>query len=117
MSLVGAVGLAAGIFGAVSGQARPAAAGVVLEAPAQPVIIPDADITAAIQVRVGQVWPLRNSQVIISTKNGTVTLVGSMPTAFARDQMLEIARTTAGVRVIDNQLRLDVGSPQAPQQD
>jgi len=114
MSLVSAVGLAAGFLGAVGGHARPAVAGVVLEAPAQPVVVPDADITAAIQIRMAQVWPLKNAQVIISTQNGKVTLVGEMPTEFSRDQMLQIARTTPGVAIIDNQLRLAGSSPNAP---
>src|SRR5436853_6188840 len=97
MSLVGAVGLAAGFVGEVAGQARPAVAGVVLEAPAQPVVIPDASVTAAIQAKVAEVRVLRNAQVLVSTTDGVVTLVGSMPTEFARDQMLQIVRATPGV--------------------
>jgi hypothetical protein len=40
-----------------------------------------------------------------------------MPTEFARDQLLQIARTTPGVLIIDNQLRLSESSPNAPSQN
>jgi hypothetical protein len=83
-------------------------------APVIPPTITDDGITASITTRLQELILLRNAQMTISTKNRVVTLVGMVPSDFARQQALEVARTTLGVVQIDDQLRLPVWSPQAP---
>ena len=82
-------------------------------APVVPPTITDAGITASITARLQELIMLRNAQVTISTKDRVVTLVGMVPTDFAHQQALQVARSTVGVVMIDDQLRLPVWSPQA----
>jgi hypothetical protein len=83
-------------------------------APVVPPTITDAGITASITVRLQELILLRNAQVTISTKNRVVTLVGMVPNDMAHQQALQVARSTLGVVMIDDQLRLPIWSPQAP---
>jgi osmotically-inducible protein OsmY len=57
---------------------------------------------------------LHRAQVTIATQDGVVTLTGTVPNDFARDQALEAARSTPGVVRLNDQLRLDISSPSAP---
>ncbi|HMF40998.1 MAG TPA: BON domain-containing protein [Polyangia bacterium] len=106
MSLLGAVGLSLG-----SGMPARAEQPVVVEV-APPVS--DATITSTIMAKLESIKLLRNAQVTIETKNGVVTVWGSVPNGFALDQAREAIRSTPGVTRIDDQLRLDVRSPEAP---
>jgi len=105
------VGLALG--GAAVGQARAAVTGTIVMAEAQPATS-DATITAAIIAKLEGNKVVANSQVTVATMNGVVTLVGTVPNDFARDQILDATRSTAGVTKVDDHLRLDISSPQAP---
>jgi len=111
MGLGLAVGLALG--GAAVMQARPAVAATVVTAEAQPSSA-DAAITAAIKARLDGDKAVGRSQVVIATSNGVVTLFGTVPNDFARDKILEEARATPGVVKINDQLRIEISSPQAP---
>jgi hypothetical protein len=82
--------------------------------PVVPPTITDDGITASVTARLQELILLRNAQVTISTKNRVVTLVGMVPNDFAHQQALQVARSTVGVVMIDDQLRLPVWSPQAP---
>jgi hypothetical protein len=82
-------------------------------APVVPPTITDAGITASITARLQELIMLRNAQVTISTKNRVVTLIGMVPTDFAHQEALQVARSTVGVVMIDDQLQLPVWSPQA----
>jgi osmotically-inducible protein OsmY len=106
-----AVGLALG--GGAVVQARPAVAATVAMAEAQPSASDEA-ITASIKARVDADKAVGRSQVVIATSNGIVTLFGTVPNTFARDKILEEARATPGVVKINDQLRIDISSPQAP---
>jgi hyperosmotically inducible periplasmic protein len=89
------------------------AVAAVAAAEAQPVIT-DAMIEAEITARLNNDVLLMHAPVKVHSKYGVVTLAGTVPTDFARRQALELARTTPGVRLLDNQLQLDISSPQAP---
>ena len=111
--LVGAGTMLGAVAPAVAQTPPPPSATYVVEAEARPVIT-DASITADITVRLENLVMLRNAQLTISTKHGVVTLVGMVPTDFARQEALQVAKTTPGVIMIDDMMRLPVGSPSAP---
>jgi hyperosmotically inducible periplasmic protein len=115
MSSWGAVGLAIGLAGS-GGAARAQAyapAAPPVTAGAQPAVT-DASVTADIHAKLEQNKLLRNAQVTIATKEGVVTISGTVPSDFARDQVMETVRSTPGVVRVDDQLRLDISSPSAP---
>jgi hypothetical protein len=78
------------------------------------VVVSDATITQTIKAKLENSNVMRFSQVTIASTGGNVTLVGSVPDQFARDEVREAARNTPGVRTIDDQLRFDISSPSAP---
>ena len=106
LSLLGAVGLSLGSVAPARAQ--------------QPVVVEvlppvsDATITSTIMAKLESIKVMRNAQLTIETKNGVVTAWGSLPNGFALDQAREAIRSTLGVTRIDDQLRLDVSSPEAP---
>jgi osmotically-inducible protein OsmY len=85
----------------------------VVEAEAQPAMS-DVTITADIKARLLKIVLLRNAQVTIATTSGVVTLTGMVQSQTAREQAVDAARATPGVVRVDDMLRLDVSSPQAP---
>jgi len=78
------------------------------------VVVTDPVITQTIKAKLENSNVMRRSQVTIVSDGGFVTLVGLVPDQFARDQIIEAARTTPGVVKIDDQLRFDISSPTAP---
>jgi hypothetical protein len=116
MRLLAAVGTVG--FLAAAGPARAAepyaAAAPVQRVYVQPVVVSDDAITQGIQQRLADDKLLRHAQVTVSSVSGVVTLVGTVPSTFARDNVLEAARATPGVVRIDDQLRLNISSPEAP---
>ena len=105
------------VFGAVApalAQSPPPPV-VVVEAEAQPVIT-DQAITASIKARLQDNKMLQNAQVTFFSTNGIVTVVGMVPSSFAYDDVMEAVRSTPGVLRVDDQLRINVASPSAPQQ-
>lgn len=80
------------------------------EAPADP----DDAIVSAIQSRYGADVLLRKSRIGVGSDNGVVTLSGSAPNSIARDRAVQFAKETPGVFRVDNFVRLDVSSPEAP---
>jgi hyperosmotically inducible protein len=108
--------------GSVFGAAAPALAqsppppltAVAVEAEAQPAqpAITDATITESIKAKLQDDKTLRTSQVTVISKEGVVTVVGTVHNEFARDQVFEAVRSTPGVLRVDDQLRIDVSSPQ-----
>jgi hyperosmotically inducible periplasmic protein len=116
MSSLGAVGLMLALAGPARAQARPWAAVATVEPNAQEASA-DAQITGVIRAKLDSITALRHARIIVATEMGVVTLSGSVPTAFARDQALDAARGTPGVTLINNVLHLDASSPQAPTRD
>ena len=74
----------------------------------------DAGITNDIKAKLEAEWMLRHADVIISTQNGVVTLVGVVDTVFARDRAVNVATNATGVAYVNNMLRLNSSSPSAP---
>ena len=60
---------------------------------------------------------LRHADVDISTEGGVVTLVGVVPSEFAKSRAIELAKSTPGVVRVNDMLRLNVASPNAPSQN
>ena len=115
MSFLVVVGLALGVVALAAAQAPPPPVVVVNAAEATPPLPdPDAAITAGIKARIDGNKLFRNAQLIVSTSNGHVTLSGMVTNDFAHEEALHIARTTVGVKEIDDQIRMEISSPSAP---
>jgi osmotically-inducible protein OsmY len=119
LAMVAVVGVGTGgMAGVALAQAQPPPeAAVAVEpnaAPAPQAAYTDASITADIKAKLDASKMLRHSEVTIVTEGGVVTLVGVVPSDFARDQALELAKSTPGVVRVDNMLRLNIASPEAP---
>jgi hyperosmotically inducible protein len=68
----------------------------------------DAGITTSVKSKMAADDTVKAYQIDVDTKDGVVTLTGTVPTPTAKEQAIIIARSTDGVRsVVDN---LDVGS-------
>jgi hypothetical protein len=113
IGIVGIVGLTAGLGGVAHAQAYGTPPTATVEPNVQPAVT-DASITADIHGKMEQMKLLRRAQVTIATQDGVVTLTGTVPNDFARDQALEAVRSTPGVLRVNDQLRLDISSPSAP---
>jgi hyperosmotically inducible protein len=74
----------------------------------------DADITSDVKTKLENDRTLRHSDVIVSTENGVVTLVGVVDTPFARDNAIDLATKSGGVVRVNDMLRLNIASPNAP---
>jgi len=123
MRFLAAVGLVGG-FGLTAGpalaEAQPPAPVVTVEPTAPPPpqrVFTDASITADVKARLDASQMLRHADIDIVTAAGVVTLVGVVPSDFARAQAVELAKSTPGVVRVDNMLRLNVASPEAPSQN
>ena len=104
---------------ALPGAARPsdvAAPSVVAAEAAAPAaaVDPDVTIVSDITTRFSQDRELRRVRIGIGSENGIVTLAGTVPSSTARNRAEQMARETPGVFRVDNFLRLDVSSPEAP---
>jgi len=114
---VGVVAVVMGLGAAPARGAEPYAPPMAVEPNAQPAPAPamtDAAITSTIQAKMEQSVLLRKAQITVATRDGVVTLVGTIPSNFARDEALDAVRSTPGVVRFDDHLRLDISSPQAP---
>lgn len=77
-------------------------------------VVTDASITAAVKTKLEASQLLRHSEVNIVTEGGVVTLIGVVPSDFARSQAIDLAKQTPGVVRVDDMLRLNISSPEAP---
>ena len=85
-----------------------------LAAEGQPATDPDGIIVTDIRTKFDDDPVLKRTRINIVSQNGVVTLSGGAPTGIARDRAVQYARETAGVFRVDNLIRLDVTSPEAP---
>lgn len=67
---------------------------------------PDATITMRIQARYAEDTVVKGRDIDVDTENGVVTLKGSVDSRRERDAAEQIARETAGVKRVENQLRV-----------
>jgi BON domain len=79
-----------------------------------PATDPDSVIVVDMRSRFNEDPLVKRSRINIVSHNGIVTLSGSAPSGLARDRAVQYARETAGVFRVDNLIRLDVTSPEAP---
>ena len=93
--------------------AEPYGGGSMAPSVARPVVA-DSQIVADIQAKLQGNKLVRNAQVVVASKDGEMTLSGMLPSSFARDQILDAVRSTPGVVKYNDQMQLDVASPQAP---
>jgi osmotically-inducible protein OsmY len=118
LAVVAVVGATGGMAGVAFAQAQPPPGTAVSvepnQAPVPQAAYADASITADVKARLDASKMLRHSEVTIVTEGGVVTLVGVVPSDFARDQAVELAKSTPGVVRVDNMLRLNIASPEAP---
>lgn len=113
---VGGIGLLAGTAGTARAEAQPDGGGVtIIRAPgASQRAILDANITNDVKTKLENERTLRHSDVIVSTEDGVVTLVGTVDSPFARDQAIDLATKSGGVVRVNDMLRLNIASPNAP---
>jgi len=117
LGFLGAVGLMVGALVPSAARAEtPYGSTGVAWAEAQPTVS-DATITATIKEKLLENVLLRAAQITIVSQDGKVTLSGMVPTDMARTQALEAVKSTPGVRIVNDMLRLPVNSPQAPMQN
>jgi hyperosmotically inducible periplasmic protein len=75
---------------------------------------PDDVIVSEIRSRFTDDAVVKRARINIVSDNGVVTLSGGAPSGIARDRAVQYARETPGVFRVDNLIRLDVTSPEAP---
>ena len=114
LGFLGAVGLMVGAIVPSAARAEtPYASTGVAGVEAQPALS-DASIANDIRARLLENPLLRNAQIAISSTDGKVTLSGMVQSQTAKAQAVDLARGTPGVVKVDDMLRLDISSPQAP---
>jgi len=108
-------GLAATV--AVPAAAQPsdrAAIQLTLAAEGEAQADPDAVVVTDIRSRYEADPVLKRTRIDIVSAGGVVTLSGGAPSGIARDRAVQYARETPGVFRVNNYIRLDVSSPEAP---
>ena len=90
----------------------PAEAAAIDDGP--PLVTTDQVLTLQIQDQLQKDRRCRRSEVVVDTHDGVVTLVGSVPSAYALSAALDMVHKTPGVVGVDSYLRLLSNSPQAP---
>ena len=68
----------------------------------------DDEITKSIHDRMAADEQLKSTSIRVRADNGTVTLMGTVPTIKVKDRAAELARKTPGVRAVRNELQLKV---------
>jgi hypothetical protein len=71
----------------------------------------DAGITTAVKTRLAADETVKAYQVDVDTREGVVTLNGTVPTAAARERAMQLARETDGVRGVVDNLRVGEAVP------
>lgn len=68
----------------------------------------DAALTTKIKAKIALDDTLKKTDVSVHTKDGVVTLSGTVPSAAMQGRVLQLARETAGVKSVANDLRVGV---------
>jgi osmotically-inducible protein OsmY len=66
----------------------------------------DDQLTAAVQARIDYDWILRQRFIRIASASGAVLLTGWVETSLERTIAINIAKTTPGVRRVDDDIRV-----------
>jgi len=67
----------------------------------------DPGVTTAVKSKLAADNTVKAYQIDVDTKDGVVTLTGTVPTAAARDRALELARGTDGVTRVEDRLTVN----------
>lgn len=67
----------------------------------------DPGVTTAVKSKLAADDTVKAYQIDVDTKDGVVTLTGTVPTAAARDRALELARGTDGVTRVEDRLTVN----------
>jgi hyperosmotically inducible protein len=71
--------------------------------------VTDASISMKLKTQYWNTQGFKHAHIAVTTTNGVVTLFGMVPTIETHQRALEIARSTAGVRAVNDQLEIDGG--------
>ena len=71
----------------------------------------DASITNAIKERFAKLPSLKDSNVTVATKDGVVTLTGSVKNGAAKGVATKTAKSVRGVKNVDNQIKAENATP------
>jgi osmotically-inducible protein OsmY len=71
--------------------------------------VADAGITSSVRAALTRDPDLRATRVEVETVDGRVALTGEVPSAEARERATQIASAVAGVRSVDNRLKVGTG--------
>ena len=69
-------------------------------------VVDDAVITTIVSAGLAKDSELNKTKINVTTSAGVVTLTGPAPTAVLKNKAAELAKATAGVKSVDNQLVL-----------
>jgi hyperosmotically inducible protein len=70
-------------------------------------VVSDADLTAKVKAKLAGMSNLSNSNIVVSAKEGKVTLSGKVDSSSAEDAAKSAAKSVPGVRKVDSDLHVD----------
>lgn len=70
-------------------------------------VVSDADLTAKVKAKLAGMPNLGNSDIVVSAKEGKVTLSGKVDSSSAEDAAKNAAKSVPGVRKVDSDLHVD----------
>ncbi len=73
--------------------------------------VADGTVTANVTGQFAKDDALKHADIDVTTSNGVVTLKGSVPSEAAHQHALEMARSSTGVKGVDDNLRIAVPRP------
>jgi osmotically-inducible protein OsmY len=97
------IAYASGLMSNAAQQAQELGADAVIAAGK---VVDDAVITTTVGAGIAKDPELSKIKIDVTTNEGVVTLSGAVPTADVKNKVAELARATAGVKSVDNQLQL-----------
>lgn len=110
--LIVALAMSISVFGAQNKNAKPAKpANASAKAPAKPKAAPapvdDASIAAAVKDKLSKTASLKNANLNAASKDGVVTLTGSVKTGGLKGVATNVAKSVKGVKKVDNQITVE----------
>ena len=111
--LMVALAMSISVFGAQNKNAKPPAkpSNAAAKAPAKPKAAPapvdDASVAAAVKAKLAKTPSLKTANLDASSKDGVVTLTGSVKTGGAKGVATNVAKSVKGVKKVDNQITVE----------
>ena len=72
-------------------------------------------LTSKVTQRLKEDRLLKEAEIFVQTSGGVVTLAGSVPSELAHSEAVEVTRAMPGVSHVEDQLRVLISSPDAPE--